>query len=86
MKPTNVCLQYLQFQDDAHHLLVLERIVELCDEMVLQSVHYIHFSFHVAAVSSVGDAHEFGGQLQICRLLSAPVHGSEFASAKDNNI
>lgn len=73
--------EYLQLQDDAHHLLVLERIVELCDKMVLQSVHDIDLSLDIPSVSSVRNSHKLSGQLQICDLLAASVHGSEFASA-----
>lgn len=38
----NASLKYLQLKDNTHHLLVLERIVQLSYEMVLQSVHDIH--------------------------------------------
>ena len=75
---------YLQFQDDAHHLLVLERIVQLGDEMVLQSVHYIHLALHIPAVAPVGDAHKLGRQLQAGRLLPALVDRSEFAPVSES--
>lgn len=74
--------QYLHFKDDAHHLLVLERIVELCDEMVLQCIHDVHLSFHIPSVATIGNAHEFGGQLQIGRFLPTSVHGAKLSSAK----
>lgn len=75
---------HLQFQDDAHHFLVLERIVQLCYKMVLQNIHDVHLPFHVASVAPVRDADEFCSQLQIRSFLPTFVHGPELASAQGN--
>ena len=75
----------LQFEDDAHNVVVVEGIVELDKPRVLEGAHNIHFTLNISSVFSFGGRDKLGGQLQSCLFFSYPIYGAEFSSNKNIN-
>lgn len=69
-----------QFQNDEHHLVVLESIVQLNDFRVLEAIHHFDFQLYVFALLAVRHTDGFRCETQTRRLLFAFVDCSEFSS------
>lgn len=69
-----------QFQNNADHFVVLERIVKLNDFRVLQAIHHFDLALDIFAFLSILHCDEFRRQTQTRGLLFAFVNRSEFAS------
>lgn len=69
-----------QFQDDADHFVVLERIIQLNDFRMLQAVHHFDLTFYVSTFIAIGNGDELRCQTQTRRFFFAFVNRSEFPS------